>query len=293
MVRTTTLAYMLGLLFLLGFTGAPSAAQTPDPKGQVMQTPLGTGFTYQGRLTDAQGRPVEGPCNFRFKVYDVETGGDPITPMLSQNAVLDKGLFTIPNLDFGPGIFDGNQRWLWINFRCPADTGEWTELKDRLLITAVPYAMFAAAGGSITAVDSGPGLLGGGSSGQLTLSADTAYLQRRIGGVCSTGNAIRAINEDGSVVCEPVGGGALSAAVKGSGMQPKDAQIAALQKQIEALESRMAVLEEAAQDTRPLPGAEGTGEGGRGDSGGLAALAVGGLAVAGMIAGRQSARGRQ
>ena len=74
--------------------------------------------------------------------------------------------------------------------------------------------------GDITAVYAGNGLTGGGTSGDVTLSADTNYLQRRVSGFCSGGNAIRVINADGTVTCEPVAGGAgdITAVYAGTGL---------------------------------------------------------------------------
>lgn len=60
--------------------------------------------------------------------------------------------------------------------------------------------------GDITDVTAGTGLTGGGTSGNVTITANTSYLQRRITGTCASGNAIRSINADGTVSCQTTGG---------------------------------------------------------------------------------------
>ena len=64
-----------------------------------------------------------------------------------------------------------------------------------------------SSGGDITSVTAGTGLTGGGTEGDVTLNADTNYLQRRVSGSCASGSSIRTINADGSVTCEKDDGG--------------------------------------------------------------------------------------
>ena len=60
----------------------------------------------------------------------------------------------------------------------------------------------ATSPGTITGVAAGTGMTGGGTSGTVTLSPDTSYLQRRVTGTCVAGSSIRAIYTDGTVACE-------------------------------------------------------------------------------------------
>ena len=76
----------------------------------------------------------------------------------------------------------------------------------------------SAGAGTISGVSAGTGLSGGGTSGNVTLSADTEVLQRRVTAGCPAGSAIAAVNADGSVACQNAGAGTITSVTAGSGL---------------------------------------------------------------------------
>lgn len=55
--------------------------------------------------------------------------------------------------------------------------------------------------GTITGVAAGTGLTGGGSSGAVTLGADTSVLQHRLTSGCSSGQALQSVDQAGAPTC--------------------------------------------------------------------------------------------
>jgi len=103
--------------------------------------PMGTAWTYQGRLMDANG-PADGLYDLQFALFtdpvlsDSQIGS---TIDVNELEVID-GYFTVV-LDFGDKVFNGDARWLEIGIR-PWDSEErHTPLNPRHEVTPMPYAL--------------------------------------------------------------------------------------------------------------------------------------------------------
>lgn len=111
--------------------------------------PLGTAFTYQGRLVD-NGSPANGNYDLRFTLYDALSAGGTIgIPIANAPTVVSNGLFTV-TLDFGGGIFLGNARWLELGVRTNGSVLAYTPLTPRQELTPSPNALYAPNAGTAT-----------------------------------------------------------------------------------------------------------------------------------------------
>src|SRR5438309_422927 len=136
------------MALLVGVAGAGAAGKpgtTTMAGGQMSGTqasplsPTGSGFTYQGRLTNS-GNPANGQFDLTFSLWDASSGGTQVGSTVSMaNRAVSDGLFTV-SLDFGTGAFQGSARWLETAVRT-AGGGAYTTLAPRQPLTPAPYAM--------------------------------------------------------------------------------------------------------------------------------------------------------
>ncbi|MGE0599182.1 MAG: hypothetical protein AB7J35_07950 [Dehalococcoidia bacterium] len=144
-----TVAAGLGIIALIPVATA-LGDDSAEPAGQAIQdvTALGSGFTYQGRLTDA-GSPANGTYDLRFILYDAETAGAAVgSTQTKEDVNVTNGLFSV-ELDFGNAAFNGDARWVELAVRPGASAGTFTVLSPRQPISPTPYALFAKAAAGI------------------------------------------------------------------------------------------------------------------------------------------------
>lgn len=120
----------------------------------------GTAFTYQGSLNEGSAL-ANGPYDFRFRLFDLASGGLQLGPTLCADDVqVVNGVFTT-QLDFGQQFATSAQRHLEIEVRrdsgatC-ADVGGFVLLAPRQALTATPMASHANSAFALDAADGVP-----------------------------------------------------------------------------------------------------------------------------------------
>jgi hypothetical protein len=106
-MKTKTLVSFVALLALLSTINY-----------QLSATPLGTAFSYQGKLSTGPSA-LTGLYDFNFTLWNAATGGTQLggTNFNAFNAVpVTNGVFSV-TLDFGAGAFTSEARWLEIAVR--------------------------------------------------------------------------------------------------------------------------------------------------------------------------------
>jgi len=109
--------------------------------------PMGTAWTYQGRLMDANDT-ARGVYDMMFHLYDSPEGPSEIGVTDIQDVEIPDGYFTV-ELGFDVELFSGDWRWLEISIR-PGDSNDpdgYIPLNPRQQITPTPYALYARRAG--------------------------------------------------------------------------------------------------------------------------------------------------
>jgi hypothetical protein len=127
------------LLMGVGIAGATPFRQPPSPVA-VAATVAG-GISYQGRLTDSGGTPLDGTYAMRFIVYNDEAAGTALWDSGTFNVTVENGLFNVA-LGVAPSDFNGQA--LWLSITVGGET-----LSPRQEILPAPYALSLRPGATI------------------------------------------------------------------------------------------------------------------------------------------------
>jgi hypothetical protein len=144
-VRLVGLAALLPLLVAGSSTmaGPGTGGDGGTAKIQLAGT-VTSQISYQGRLADAHGNPMNGTVNMVFQLWNAASGGQLMGAgdIVKNNVGVTNGLFTV-QLDVPHDAFNG--QGLWLQIRVNGQT-----LSPRQALLPVPYALSLRPGAIIT-----------------------------------------------------------------------------------------------------------------------------------------------
>lgn len=134
-------------LLIDGSVAAGPPTKSPDGTASMSTSLAGTvasKISYQGRLTDAVGNPLNGDYDLVFQLWDDPSAGSQVGDNISRSGVaVANGLFTV-DLDVPQLEVNGQALWLRIQVN-----GQWLSPRQELL--PVPYALSLRPGAQIAA----------------------------------------------------------------------------------------------------------------------------------------------
>ncbi len=157
--------------FFLFLIGATTFSQTPGY------------MSYQGRLTDTFGAPLNGSYDMTFRLYSDSIGGVPLFAELQTGVPVTDGLFSVTIGKTNPlsnDLFTGPIRFLG------TQVGADPETTPRIRLTTAPYAFRTAS------VD---GASGGQINGSITVAGT---VQSFIGGIIFPDNSVQTVAATGA-----------------------------------------------------------------------------------------------
>ncbi len=141
---------LLILVLVLACAGVVAAQGSAPSRALAPRDAMGPAFTYQGRLVRngvAIGSNTPVACDMQFGLWDALSGGGQLGITDIENGVtVANGIFTVQLNSsglFGADAFDGEERWLEVQVKCPGDA-DFVTLVPRQPITAAPFALTAS-----------------------------------------------------------------------------------------------------------------------------------------------------
>ncbi len=176
--RTLWLVVLVAAVLVLAAGAAGAMPARPDAEGD-----LAAEINYQGRLTDADGHPLDGAYAMKFQIWSAEVGGTQWWDSGLMTVDVDHGLFNVV-LAVNPRNFNGQELWLAIQVE-----GEWLSPRQELL--AVPYALGLRPGAEVKGQPDPAGYV------MRVEMAGTHATRAAVWGYTSTGDAVRGTSAGG------------------------------------------------------------------------------------------------
>jgi hypothetical protein len=131
---TGALTLVTLLLAVTGVWAEPNPITLTAPSAPLVV--FSNTISFQGRLLDSAGDPVDGTPAMNFRVYTQAIGGTPVWED-GYTVPVENGLFNA-SLEIPPALFDGQALWLGVQVE-----GDAQEMTPRQQLLPAPYALYA------------------------------------------------------------------------------------------------------------------------------------------------------